>query len=808
MYKFFKFLCVCDRPSKPLRIAICSVILVLFSAGKSFATDYNIVSFGAKADDKTLNTPNLRYEINFEGSKWISVSDTLFAPNQWICFRKSFDLNGKEPSSKLYIAVDSKYWLWINGKMVVFEGGLKRGPNPADTYYDHVDIAPFLQKGKNTIAILMWYWGREGFCHKNSDKPGLLAALTSGKKSIIGSDETWKVKIHPAYDESGPPYPNHRLPEFNIHFDARKDIPGWENPGYNDADWATATVHGIYPCAPWNKLHERPFPNWYDSGIIDYEEIVRETVGDSLTITAKLPRNISITPYLKINAKAGELIDIRSDNYKGGSEYNVRAEYVTKDGVQEFEAFNYINGHSVIYTLPKGVEMLSVGYRETRFPTEHVGKFECNDEFYNKLWMKSLYTMNMNMRDAIQDPDRERSQWWGDAVIVSGEILYTCDVNGCKLIDKAIRNLVDWQKPNGVLYSPVPAGSWDQELPAQMLASVGRYGFWNYYLYSAEKELIAYVYPHVKKYLALWSFNERGLLHHRAGDWDWWDWGRQKDAAVMENAWYSIALESAANMASLLGYTADAESYRKTMETIKQAVNNHLWNGREYRSPDYNGNTDDCANGLAVLAGFADREKWNSIHHFLNGYANATPYMEKYVLESYFQQGEAEDGLKRMKNRYRIMVEHPLSTLWEDWIIGGAGGGSINHGWAGGPLILLSQYVAGVYPVEAGWKTFMIKPQLGNLQWVKCTVPAGDKTIRVELNKTANSFDMNVQTTLKTAYYIAVPKIDGASGIEIDGQKYALDQLSGLKGNIRFDKSDADYFYLVTDRQNVRISIK
>ena len=38
--------------------------------------------------------------------------------------------------------------------------------------------------------------------------------------------------------------------------------------------------------------------------------------------------------------------------------------------------------------------------------------------------------MNLNMRDAIQDPDRERSQWWGDAVIVSGEIFYACDLNG------------------------------------------------------------------------------------------------------------------------------------------------------------------------------------------------------------------------------------------------------------------------------------------------------------------------------------------------------------------------------------------
>jgi len=753
-----------------------------------------------------ISTCDNSWGINFEGSKWISINKTQFAANQWICFRKSFDLNTKESSAaKLYIAVDSKYWLWVNGNLAVFEGELKRGPNPNDTYYDPVDITPYLKKGKNTIAILVWYWGRDGFCHKSSGVPGLLALLVSGKKKI-GSDETWKVKIHPAYGESAPPYPNGRLPEFNIHFDARQDIPGWEKPGYDDTAWDNAQVSGIYPCAPWNLLQERPFPNWYDSGIIDYVSVKKEQSGDSLIIKGELPHNISVTPFLKVKAPAGLLIDIRSDNYKGGSEYNVRAEYVTKEGEQEFEAFNYVNGHYILYTLPEGVELLSAGYRETRFPTEHTGKFECNDEFYNKLWIKALNTMNINMRDAIQDPDRERSQWWGDAVIVLGEILYSCDSNGYKLIDKAIRNLVDWQRIDGVLHSPVP-GIYEKELPAQMLASIGKYGFWRYYLYSGDTTLINYVYPHVKKYLSLWSLNEKGLVNHRTGDWDWYDWGNNLDVAVLENSWYGMALESAANMASLLGYDEDAKSYRQTLETIKQAVNRYLWNGHEYQSPDYNGNTDDRANGLAVLAGFADDEKWSSIRHFLNGYANAGPYMEKYILESYFVQNDAEEGLKRMKNRYRNMVEHPFTTLWEDWQIGGAGGGSINHGWAGGPLILLSQYVAGVTPVKAGWKTFIIKPQLGNLQWVKCTVPAGDKTIGVELNKTENSFSMQVQTTLDAVYTIAVPKIAGASYLEIENKKYTFDQLNGMKKDIRFVQMDADYVYFETGRQNIEISI-
>ena len=112
-----------------------------------------------------------------------------------------------------------------------------------------------------------------------------------------------------------------------------------------------AQVMGSYPCSPWNKLYERPFPNWYDSGILQYDSVSYKKDSSGVIIRAKLPRNISITPYLKIRSEEGKLIDIRTDNYKGGSEYNVRAEYVTKNGEQEFEAFNYVNGHHVIYNL-------------------------------------------------------------------------------------------------------------------------------------------------------------------------------------------------------------------------------------------------------------------------------------------------------------------------------------------------------------------------------------------------------------------------------------------------------------------------
>ena len=78
--------------------------------------------------------------------KWITASSCSHKPNTWIMYRHTPVISSLPDEMIARIAVDSKYWLWINGEMVVFEGGLKRGPLPEGTYYDTIDIAPYLKK--------------------------------------------------------------------------------------------------------------------------------------------------------------------------------------------------------------------------------------------------------------------------------------------------------------------------------------------------------------------------------------------------------------------------------------------------------------------------------------------------------------------------------------------------------------------------------------------------------------------------------------------------------------------------------------
>jgi hypothetical protein len=723
--------------------------------------------------------------------QWIGIPSAKSDTNVWTAFRKEFVLTVVPEHVHTRIATDSKYWLWVNGRLAVFEGELKRGPNPRDTYCDELDLAKYLVRGRNTIAILTWYWGRDGFDHKNSGRP----ALFFKADGMLASDTTWKAIVHPAFGNTGPPFPNYRLPEFNIYFDARRDIPHWNQPGFDDASWAHPAAYGIPPVAPWNGLVKRPIPFWHDSGLLDYSNRVDL---QGLTI-AKLPKNITVTPYLKVDAPAGQTIDIRTDNYKGGSEYNVRTEYITKAGLQEFETFGYMNGHEVQYRIPAGVKIVALKYRETRYNTEQRGAFSSDAPFYDTLWEKSYNTLNVNLRDAIQDPDRERAQWWGDAVILMGEILYACDQNGLLAIQKAIHNLVDWQKPDGVLYSPVPAGKWDRELPAQMLASIGNYGFWDYYLYTGDTALIRYVYPSVRKYLALWNMGADGLVVHRPGGWDWLDWGDDIDAPLIDNAWYYMALEAADHMAELTHHPEDTAVYLSRMASIRLQYNKVFWKDTAYVSPVNKGTIDDRGNGLAVVAGLADSGKFKAIRRVLQTEFHASPYMEKYILESFFIMHDAKGGLDRMKKRYANMVHSSLTTLWEGWGVGseGYGGGSYNHGWSGGPLTLLSQYVAGIAPASPGYRTISILPQPGDLQKIHCIAPTVKGTITVDLERTENKRErLFVTIPSHTHAIVGIPKMDPRSSDLLVNRQLVLRHGKPVshQPGLHYSGDNADYF--------------
>ncbi len=686
---------------------------------------------------------------------WITAFENQNATNTWIAYHKTFEISGVPEEAMARIAVDSKYWLWINGELVVFEGQLKRGPTPDDTYYDQVNIAPFLRSGENKISILAWYFGKDGFSHKSSGGAGLIFECLTPEFELI-SDPGWFASMHPAFGYTGPPHPNFRLPESNIHFDARRGNLDFTEEDFSisagnkgSGNWRPAKLLGRPPMAPWNQLVKRPVPLWKDYGLADYVDMPNmpfESTGD--TIVCKLPYNAQVTPYFEVEAPEGETIHLLTDHYAGGGPVNVRGEYVTREGVQAYENLGWMNGHNVFYVIPKGIKVLSLKYRETGYNAEFAGDFTCNDPLLNELWNKAARTLYITMRDTYMDcPDRERSQWWGDMVVESGEAFYTLSPDSRHLTRKGILELINWQREDSTIFSPIPTGNWDKELPGQMLSSVGYFGFWNYYWNSGDLETIEQVYEGVGKYLGIWKLDVRGVLQHREGGWYWGDWGVNADKALLINEWYYLALEGYLRMSELLSKLDEVENTKRKMADFKKAFNATYWTGDQYRSDQYQGEIDDRSQALAVVAGLADKNRYGQIFKLLQTQMYASPYMEKYVIEALFLMGQAEYGLERLKRRFKPMIEHPeITTLWEGWGIGrnGYGGGSTNHAWSGGGLTILSQYVAGVYPLEAAYKSFSVNPILASLTHVSVKIPSVQGLIKVDIEKSAQSITYNI----------------------------------------------------------------
>lgn len=702
-------------------------------------------------------------------AKWIWDNSDTGENNVWMCFRKEFELSTLPEALHACISAESKYWLYINGNTAVFEGGVKRGPSADSGYYDTVDIAPYFKPGKNTICALVWYWGKTtSFSNIDSGQAGFLFEADS-----IFSDSTWKVCRNPAFlNDNSRRQPNYRLPEFNIFYDARKEIENWISADFDDSQWEYASEYGVGGAAPWGTLYPRSIPLLKDYGLKNYENTNSfrnyTVIRAKEKITLDIPYNAQCTPYLSVNAPAGKIIRITTENTKLGA---VCDTYITREGLQKFEALGWFNGEHITYEIPQGVTVLELKYRETGYNTNFSGNFISDNEALNALWQKSLRTLYVTMRDNYMDcPDRERAQWWGDVTNEMAMTMYSLDTNACLLYQKGVFSMLKHIDPNtNVLQTVVPINNNYFELPVQQLAGIC--GFWTYYMYTGDADLIRAVYDACINYINLWTIGDNNLVIHRTGSWDWMDWGENADVTVIENAWYYYALSRIKNMAELL--KRNYSDIVKKASIIKKGFES-LWTESGYKSNEA-GAPDDRANALAVISGLADKSKYDVIEGILKSTYNASPYMEYYVLEAICRMNRNQLAQKRMEKRYARMIKEDYSTLWELWK---KNDGTLNHAWSGGPLIIMSKYFAGVRPTKAGYCEFIIQPQMAALNNIQCTVPTVRGYIHVHEQKSRDGLYLEFTAPVNTTAVVYLP--------------YKKGQSVEFNGNVVYDKSFID----------------
>ncbi|MBQ8720502.1 MAG: hypothetical protein IJY65_05675 [Clostridia bacterium] len=621
----------------------------------------------------------------FEMSKWIWPTEESVR-NERADFFFEADYHAEEGTAVLNIGCETKYWLFVNGTLVVFDGGLFRESIRGCGYFDSVDITKYLKRGRNEVAIHVWYYGNGGRNNSFCERAGLIVECQA--LNIFSSENTL------CYVDDAYYLPQSEKPSY---------LYGGDHTAYNSLvrtyslcpkiDGAhPAKVLGEYGDKPWGLLLERPIPLLLFTDRIPCSATQK---GDKYIVD--LPYAMHLSPYIRLRAVGGEIIDIRTDRYDvnggpgdKGRYHGHRAEYVCRNGEQSFEMLDWIFGEHIIFTIPNTVEVIELGYRESGYDAQVTTTFSCNDEDVNKLFSKCVRTLKVCMRENYMDcPDRERGQWIGDVSVQSPQVVYLLDDGGLKLLRKAICDFINLRRGD-VLVGNVP-GDHSSELPSQSLNAISEWGMIaSYYKATGDKSILSMAFEPAVKYLMLWETDEDGVILTRRGGWEWYDHLLNVDRIVLGICWYYSALRFAKFMASELNDESYNDFLAERMKAIEDNFNARYWNTKGfYASGDF---VDDRANAMAVLSGLCEKEKYPQLRFPLLSVFNSTPYMENYVLIALCEMGYKADAFRRMMCRYQPLIKNENTTLWEDFFHLG----TRNHAWTGGPATVLLRYFAGI----------------------------------------------------------------------------------------------------------------
>ncbi|MCC6459589.1 MAG: family 78 glycoside hydrolase catalytic domain [Saprospiraceae bacterium] len=358
-------------------------------------------------------------------AQWIETAAERerFAPPPM--FRKSFSLRKKIASARAYVSAHGLYELYLNGQKVGDEV-LAPGWTAYNKrqQYQVYDVTSLLKTGDNAAGAYLgdgWFRGTLGWVFQwgfYGKKLGLLCQIhvqyTNGTDEWIATDNTWKTW------QDGPI----RMTDIynGEHYDARRELPGWDMPGFDDSAWPAAQI-GAKPSAeliasagvPVRKIQE-----------IKPVRIFRTPKGE---LVADLGQNMVGWMRLRVQGPAGTVIRISHAEVldKAGNFYtenlrkaDCRLEYTLKGGGPEtyeprftFMGFRYVRLEG--WPGEPTPEQLTGIVVHSDMPLN--GSFECSNPLLNQLQHNILWGQKGNFVDVPTDcPQRdERLGWTGDA---------------------------------------------------------------------------------------------------------------------------------------------------------------------------------------------------------------------------------------------------------------------------------------------------------------------------------------------------------------------------------------------------------
>lgn len=511
-------------------------------------------------------------------------------------FRKTFELEGRVKSARVYASALGIYSLSINGCPVsgdlLSPGWTSYG---ARVQYQTWDVTDLLRPGENVVSATLadgWYRGylvsssnRNVFGQRLALMMQMHIRLEDGTERTILSDESWKTH------EDGPI----RYADFynGICYDARLETPGWEEIGFDDSDWRSAAVlkHSKLVLIAQEDQPVRRLLTLAPIGIITTPK------GETL-----LDMGQNMVGWLKFRVKGpeghtvmvqhGEVLDqdgnFYNDNYRSAKAEIV---YTLKGGETEtFEPNHTFFGFRYAKLINWPCEVRAEDFEGVVICSdmEVTSGFECSDERVNQLFSNIQWGQRGNFVDVPTDcPQRdERLGWTGDCQVFARTACINMDSH--KVLAGWLKDVLADQRADGAVPHVVPNVLGRDGYGSAAWGDAVTIVPWTLYQCYGDKRVLEETYPAMRRWLDFIDSQSDGYLWDAGehfGDWLGLDaqegsYVGATDKTLIATAFYAYSTRLTMQAADVLGYEKDKLELSQLLKRIIRAYR------REFITPN------------------------------------------------------------------------------------------------------------------------------------------------------------------------------------------------------------------------------
>lgn len=690
--------------------------------------------------------------------------------------RKEFEVAGNVQKARLYICGLGYSVCTINGRPVT-DAVLQTEYSQyhKTVYYHALDVTGVLRTGKNCLGVEL---GRGYYSYHQDwigvmaeqDEPKLLLQLmiwqTDGSCQTVISGSDWKTIDGPTVDDNI---------WYGEKYDARLLPDGWDKPDFDDSGWREVRLMRV----PGGKLRAAGLPPI---------RVVEQLLPTHIDVPAKKIRVYDFgkitTGWVRIFVKEPSGTRIKL-TYGEKLLENGRVDMQTKCAVFQF----WETGQTDIFVCRGGGENWTpkFSYKGFRYvevegldheititglslhnDLRRTGYFNCSNELFNQIHNLITPTILNNFHSIPTDtPTYEKRGWTGDGQLICDTALQNLDAQ--TFFRKWLQDLADSQNEEGAIPDTCPGPVYYPPAPEWMCAMVVIPYY--LYLYCGDEAVLGMYYPEMKRYM---DYEIGRLQDGLSSNLHYGDWNSPAGSNPPEGSAFNATcfvywiLSVMENISCLLGKEADAVRYRTAAQSMRRTINRGFFDEEQMlyhteipagfrQTPTVLPLAFDIAPSKkrkAIAASLSENIRVKDKNHLSTGCMGL-----KFLAPVLTEYGCADTAYSIVNQTdcpgWGYWLAKGATTCWETWDTDSR---SYNHFYFGTIDNWFYQYLAGIRPVMAGYKTFRVRPYpCGDLTEVTASVETPYGIIFVRWEKADDMFSIDVTVPVNTTAEIVMP---------------------------------------------------